>query len=189
MFRRHPGLLGSLLLGVALLAVPVQAQEAPTVAEARASMVGRWEGRVELLEEGVASEGFDWPVAVAIEDAGDGRTLIERQQFAGMSDDGALQVRITMLDADGMTEHGSLFSRGTLPEHHTVTLSLAAGRDATHWTLHGIEDYERDGEALQARSVVMRDGDSVVATFEVDPAGDEPPFGMTRRTLRRVAAQ
>jgi hypothetical protein len=170
----------------ALAPVAASAQQALTVAEARASLLGRWEGKFELLDEGT-SESFEWPVAVSVEDAGDGSTYIERQQFAGMDDDGALQVLVTLLDADGVTEHATLFTRGTVPEQRTVTLTLAAGRDARHWTLHGTRDYERDGEALQARYAITRDGDSLVATFEVDPAGDEPPFGMTRRTLRRVA--
>ena len=169
----------------ALVGAHASAQDAPTVADARASMLGDWEGKFELLDEGT-SETFEWPVAVSIEDAGDGRTHIERQQFAAMDDDGALQILVTLLDPDGMTEHGTLFTRGTVPEHRTVTLSLSAGEDASHWTLFGVEDYERDGELLQARYLVTRDGDSLVATFEVDPSGDEPPFGMTRRTLRRV---
>ncbi len=178
-------LLAAAALLAALAPVCASAQEALTVAEARASLVGHWQGRFELLDEGT-SDSFDWPVAVTIEDAGDGSTHIERQQFDAMADDGSLQVLVTMLDADGLTEHRSLFSRGTLPEHSTVTLSLTAGEDASHWTLFGSEDYEHDGELLQARYLVTRDGDTVVSTFEVDPSGDEPPFGMTRRTLRKV---
>lgn len=179
-----------LLAGAALASAPApaRAQEALTVAEARASLLGRWEGRFELVDEGGTSEAFEWPVAVTIEDAGDGRTYVERQQFAAMDDDGALQVRVTLLDPDGVTEYGSLYVRGSLPEHRTLTLSLAAARDATHWTLLGVEDYVRDGEALQARHAIVRDGDAVVATFEIDPAGDEPPFAQTRRTLRLVEA-
>jgi hypothetical protein len=177
------------LLALALVAAPVPAlaQEALTVAEARASMLGRWQGKVELLDEGT-NESFDWPVAVTIEDAGDGNTQLERQQFEGMSEDGALHVSVSLLDPDGVTEYRSLYVRGSLPEHRTVTLSLTAAEDAAHWTLYGSEDYERDGELLQARFLVVRDGDTVVSTFEVDPAGDEPPFAQTRRTLRRVAA-
>src|SRR5687768_3385737 len=68
------------LAGAALLAalapVGAAAQEALTVAEARASLLGRWEGTFELLDEGT-SESFEWPVAVSIEDAGDGSTYIE----------------------------------------------------------------------------------------------------------------
>ena len=179
----------NLMLGTPLiLGLPVAAltQDGLTVAEARASMVGRWEGRLELLEDGAASEAFDWPVEVTVEDAGDGRIYIERQQFQAMTDDGSLQIVVTLLDPDGMTEHGSLYSSGTLPEHRTVTLALTAGQDATHWTLYGVEDYVRDGEPLTARYLTTRDGDTVVTAFEIDPAGDEPPFGMTRRTLRRV---
>ena len=185
--RRWRQALAALALLAALAPVQALAQDGLTVAEARASMVGRWEGTLELLEEGAASEAFEWPIAVSIENAGDGRTHIERQQAEGMTDDGALTTTVTLLDPDGVTEHGTTFVGGSVPEHRTLTLSLAAGRDAAHWTLHGVEDYVRDGEALQARYVVIRDGDTLISTFEVDPAGDEPPFGTTRKTLRRVA--
>ena len=177
-----------LLAGAALALAPTAAAagESPSVAEARASLLGRWEGRFEALDEGLASESFAWPIAVSIEDAGDGRTLIERQQFEAMDDDGALIVTVTLLDPDGVTEYGSLYVRGSTPEHRTMTLSLADARDATHWTLRGVEDYQRFGEALQARYAIVRDGDTLVWTFEVDPEGEEPAFGRTRRTLRLV---
>ena len=162
------------------------AQDPLTVAEARASMVGRWEGVHESLDAGAASEAFNWPVAVEIEDAGDGSTHIERVQFAEMDDDGALQVTVTLLDADGVTEHGSLYSRGSAPEHRSVTLALAAARDETHWTLNGVGNYERDGGTMEVRYLIVRDGATLVSTFELDPPGEEPPFGQTRRTLRRV---
>jgi hypothetical protein len=173
---------------LALAPVPAAAQEPPSVAEARASLPGRWEGGFEALDDGLASESFAWPIAVSIEDAGDGRTLIERQQFEAMDDDGALIVTVTLLDPDGVTEYASLYIRGSMPEHRTATLSLTGARDATHWTLHAVEDYVRDGEALQARQAMVRDGDSLVITREVDPEGEEPAFGKTRRTLRLVEA-
>jgi hypothetical protein len=177
------------LLAAALIAAPLQAQEGPTIAEARASLVGQWEGVHESLDGNAASEAFSWPIAVTIEDAGDGSTLIERVQFEGMDDDGALQLTVTQLDADGATEHASLYSRGSAPEHRNVAISLTAARDATHWTIEGTADLTRDGQALQARYSIVRDGNGLVSTFELDPAGDEPPFGGTRRTLQRVAVE
>jgi len=186
MRRGWRGMLGAAAL--AAIPCPAAAQDAPSLAEARASMLGRWEGTFEALDEGLASESFAWPIAVSIEDAGDGRTLIERQQFEAMKDDGALLVTVTLLDADEVTEFRSVYVRGSPPEHRTATLSLADARDAEHWTLHGVEDYVRDGEELQARQSIVRDGETMVVTYEVDPAGEEPPFGRTRRTLRRVGA-
>ena len=47
----------------------------------------------------------------------------------------------------------------------------------------------RDGDALQGRITIVRDGDAQVSTLELDPPGDEPPFGATRRTLRRSGAR
>jgi hypothetical protein len=180
---------GLCLLAAALVATPLRAQGQPTVAEARASLVGRWEGVHESLDGDAASEAFTWPIAVTIEDAGDGSTLIERVQFEGMDDDGALQLTVTQLDADGTTEHASFYSRGSVPEHRSVAVALAAARDAAHWTLEGTAELARDGVALTARYSIVRDGDSLVSTFELDPAGDEPPFGRTRRTLSRVSAR
>ena len=179
----------SLLAGAAVLLLapaPSPAQDSLTVAEARASLLGRWEGLYESLDGGAASEAFSWPVTVAIEDAGDGRTYIERQKFAGMDDDGALQLTVTILDSDGATEHGTQFVRGSVPEARSTNLTLTAARDATHWTLTGVADHRRDGEALQARTTIVREGDTLVSTVELDPPGDEPPFGATRRTLRRT---
>lgn len=178
---------GLCLLATAWIATPLQAQQAPTVAEARASLVGRWEGVHESLDGDSASEAFTWPIAVTIEDAGDGSTLIERVQFEGMDDDGALQLTVTQLDADGTTEHASFYSRGSVPEHRSVAVSLAAARDAAHWTLEGTAELTRDGQPLQARYALVRDGDSLVSTVELDPVGDEPPYGRTRRTLSRVS--
>lgn len=186
--RMHPWRL-SLLAGTAALslaAVPALAQDGVTVAEARASLLGRWEGLYESLDRSAASEAFSWPVAVSIEDAGDGRTYIERQKFAGMDDDGALLVTVTILDPDGTTEHGAQFVIGTVPEPRSVSLTLAEARDATHWTLTGLADYRLDGEALQTRTTMVRDGDTLVTTLEIDPPGEEPPFGAIRRSLRRT---
>ena len=189
----HVGRLAAVLIAGAPLALapaPAAAQDdRVTVAEARASLSGRWEGRFEALDDGLASETFEWPIEVSIEDAGDGHTLVERQQFAAMEEeDGSLHVTVTTLDPDGVTEYSSVYVRGSPPEHRAMALSLAEARDETHWTLRGVEDLERDGELLQARYSLVREGDTLVATFEVDPAGEEPPFGMTRKTLRRVEA-
>ena len=187
MFRRL-----SLLVCAALIAAHVpgqaRAQADLTVTQARASMLGRWTGRLELLEGGVASEIFNWPVTVSIEDAGHGRIHIEREsmEVAGTR---SVSVRVTMLDHDGITEHRSYFTSGTTPEHSTLTLTLAAARDSTHWTLQGVRDYVYNGRSLQARLVITRDGNSLVTDFEVDPAGDEPPIAQRRRTLRRVGTE
>ena len=180
----------SVAAGAALLSalgpLPAFAQDGLTVAEARASLLGNWKGLYESLDSETASEAFSWPVEVSIEDAGDGRTYIERQQFEGMDDDGALQVTVTILDHDGQTEHGTQFTSGTLPAPRSIGLTLADARDATHWTLNGSAEIASEEQPLQARYVLRRDGDTLVSTFELDPPGDEPPFGMTRRTLRRV---
>ncbi|HEY6814221.1 MAG TPA: hypothetical protein VI168_01660 [Croceibacterium sp.] len=177
--------------GAALLApfgfAPAFAQDTLTVAEARASLLGRWEGLYERLDSDAASEAFSWPIAVSIEDAGDGRTYIERVQFEGMEDDGALQVTVSILDHDGQTEHGTQFTSGTLPAPRSISLTLADARDPAHWTLEGLAELAENGQPMHARYVFKRDGDTLVSTFELDPPGDEPPFGTTRRTLRRVA--
>jgi hypothetical protein len=175
-----------LAVAAALAAAPLQAQSPPTIAEVRASLVGHWQGLHESLDGNAASETFAWPVAVTVEDAGDGATLLERVRFEGMDDDGALQLTVSLLDADGATEHASLYSRGSPPEHRTVALTLAAARDTRTWTLAGIAELDRDGHTLEARYQIVRDGDRLVSTVEFDPPGDDPPYGRTRRTLRRV---
>ena len=47
----------------------------------------------------------------------------------------------------------------------------------------------RDGDALQGRITIVRDGYTLVSTLELDPPGDELPFGATRRALRRTGAR
>lgn len=184
MFRKRHSLLAAAALAVALLSSGVSAQPL-TVAQARASLIGRWTGE---LDADPGSALMRWPMATEITDAGDGATLIERQVIRRVPGDGGRLVTIvSMLDRDGATEHRSQLTLGTPPEHSTLTLSLASARDAAHWTLLGVEDYVHEGRALQSRTRTVRDGDTLVIEFEVDPAGEEPAFGRVRWTLRRAA--
>jgi hypothetical protein len=106
---------------LALAPVPAAAQEPPSVAEARASLPGRWEGGFEALDDGLASESFAWPIAVSIEDAGDGRTLIERQQFEAMDDDGALIVTVTLLASSSSASWRTTSRRSAWASRSTPT--------------------------------------------------------------------
>lgn len=187
MFRKRHSLLAAAALAVALLPAGVSAQPL-TVAQARASLIGRWAGELDADPGNPGSASMRWPMATEITDAGDGATLIERQVIRRVPGDGGRLVTIvSMLDRDGATEHRSQLSMGTPPEHTTLTLSLASARDAAHWTLLGVEDYVHQGRALQSRTRTVRNGDTLVIEFEVDPAGEEPAFGQTRWTLRRAA--
>jgi hypothetical protein len=187
MFGRRNNLLAVAALLMALCPAAAEAQPALTVAEARGSLVGRWTGHLDADADN-PNPLFRLPLTSEIVDGGDGATMIERQLIRGGPENGGRLVTIvSLLDRDGVTLHSTQQTGGTAPEHSTLTLSLVAARDASHWRMLGVEDYVHGGRSLQSRTTTVLDGDSLVIEFEVDPAGEEPPFGKIRWEMRRAA--
>ncbi|GAA4031822.1 hypothetical protein GCM10022281_09300 [Sphingomonas rosea] len=173
-----------------LAAAAALAQAAPlTVAEARASMVGRWEGKLEYRDY-QADAWFGLPMKVDIRDAGDGVTQIRTADF----DDGPRTgiVRITgvaMLAKDGVTETGASFRKGKDVSLDTARLALKPGpASATNWTLVAEQTATDDNRPARLRETTTRTGDTMVTLKEVDFIDDQGEAWLVRNrtTLKRM---
>lgn len=170
------------LAAAALLAAPAAAQTPPalTLAEARASLAGAWEGQLQYRDYSSNTwEGI--PVTVTITLEGDGNTLFRRATF----DDGpkvgnVFITSLEMLGPDGTTEYSTGFRAGRVPEVSKATLSLAAATDAAHWTILAVEEGTDDDRPARIRLTTTRDGASITTLKEVDFLDDAGEEWLTR---------
>ncbi|MBV8908263.1 MAG: hypothetical protein JOZ20_04615 [Sphingomonas sp.] len=164
------------------------AADAPAIAEARSSLIGRWTGKLEYRDY-QADKWFGLPDKVEVRDGGDGVTLIRTSDY----DDGpkAGNVRITtvsMLAADGEHETSATFRKGRAVELQTAALTLAARRDAAHWTLVETIAGTDDDRPATLRLTTTRDGASLVTLKEVDFTDDAKAEWLARnRTTLTVS--
>lgn len=180
-------------LFVAALA-PANAQPAPQptidLAQARASLGGVWQGKLEYLDYG-ANKWFGIPVKTKVEDQGDGATIIRRSDF----DDGPTvgNVRITtveLYDAVKGTIAVGTFRKGREPEISTYTAQLdGAAEDATHWTIIEETKAEDDNRPAMLRLTTVRNGDTLETLKQIDFLDDDEAEWITRNRTRlsRVA--
>lgn len=171
-------------------ALPVAAQDAPavTLSQVRTSITGAWAGELQYLDY----QSGEWqgiPVTVTVSLEGDGNTLTRRATF----DDGprvgnVFITSLAMLGPDGVTEYSTGFRAGRTPEVSASTLSLAAARDAEHWTILALRDGQDDDRPARIRETTTRDGGRLVTLKEVDFL-DEPGekwFSRNRTVLERT---
>ena len=164
------------------------ATDVAAIAEARSSLVGHWSGKLEYRDYH-ANKWFGLPVEVEGRDGGDGVTQIRTADY----DDGpkAGNVRITtvsMLAADGLHESSATFRKGRTVELQTAALTLAAHRDATHWTLVETIAGTDDDRPATLRLTTTRDGASLVTLKEVDFSDDAKAEWLARnRTTLKVS--
>lgn len=168
--------------------LPAPLTTAPlTLAQARQSLVGQWQGKLEYRDY-QADRWFGLPVKVRVSDGGDGVTLIRVSDF----DDGPRvgNVRITSVSMlDGASETTATFRKGRKPELAAATLALApASRDATHWTLIETATATDDDRPATIRLTTTRDGAKLVTLKEVDFTDDMKAEWLVRNrtTLERV---
>jgi hypothetical protein len=180
-FLRTPLLIAAL--------IPASAVAAPVdVAAARQSLVGQWEGRLEYRDY-TADKWFGIPVKTAIEDQGDGATIIRKSDF----DDGPKvgNVRITTVElydvAKAVITSGT-FRKGRTPEltNYAVRLNGVAA-DAAHWTMIEETDGMDDNRPARLRLTTVRSGDSLQTLKEVDFLDDKKDewLARNRTTLTR----
>ena len=184
---------------IALLAAAVLATQAPaahpvsiapvTIAAARQSLVGQWQGKLEYRDY-PANKWFGLPLKLEVRDGGDGVTLIRAADF----DDGPKvgNVRITTVSIlDSTTETSATFRKGRKPELGTATLALSpSSKDSTHWTLVETESATDDDRPATIRVTTTRDGDKLVALKEVDFTDDKVETWLTRnRTMLSQTAK
>jgi hypothetical protein len=159
-----------------------------TIADARRSLLGRWEGKLEYRDY-QADKWFGLPVRVEVKDGGDGVTLIRTADY----DDGPKtgNVRITtvsMLADDGAHESSATFRKGRAVEVQTAALRLTDARDAQHWVLIETIAGSDDDKPATLRLTTIRDGSSLVTLKEVDFTGDgkDEWLQRNRTTLTRT---
>lgn len=182
----------------ALIAAPAtadhhQASEAaenshPSIAELRLALVGNWNGALEYLDY-QSRQWFGLPLAVAVEDGGDGVTIIRKSDY----DDGPAvgNVRIVgaaMYDPESGTEYIGTFRAGRPAELIAYSIRLEAVSDLENWTMIAETDGEDGGEPARIRETTVRAGDSLTTLKEVDPVNDGADEWITRNrtTLTRV---
>ena len=177
----------ALILAAALAAQAPALTPAPlTVASARQSLVGQWQGKLEYRDY-QADKWFGLPVKVRVSDGGDGVTLVRTADF----DDGPKvgNVRITTVSMlDGASETTATFRKGRKPELATATLALGStSKDATHWTLVETETATDDDRPATIRLTTVRDGGKLVTLKEVDFTDDTKAEWLVRNrtTLER----
>jgi hypothetical protein len=171
-----------------LLAVttPAMAEPAPIdITNARASLVGAWEGSLEYLDYS-ANKWFGIPVKTRIEDQGDGATMIRKSDF----DDGPKVgiVRITsveLYDAAASTVTGGTFRKGRAVEVYTHKVRMeGAPVDATHWTMVEETLGKDDNRPATLRLTTTRDGNKVETLKQVDFQDDDRMEWITRNRTR-----
>lgn len=167
----------SAVLAALLAAAPSSGQkpaaappEAPvvTLAQARASTAGAWQGELQYLDY----QSGEWqgiPVTVTIMVAGDGNTVSRRAQFDDGPSVGMVYITsMSMLGPDGTTEYSTSFRSGRTPELSTYTLTLSAADAAEHWTMLAMRDGEDDDRPARIRETTTRDGVGLTTLKEVD---------------------
>ena len=183
-----------MMIALLLLAL---AQSTPplTVAQARATMLGRWTGKLEYRDY-QADTWFGLPLKATISDGGDGVTQLRVADF----DDGPKtgNVRITtvsILDPaksteTPVTETSASFRKNRPVTHWTATLALAPGKraDPTHWTLVATITGEDDNRPATLRETTTRNGATMVTLKEVDFLDDTKSEGLTRNRTTLVRA-
>jgi hypothetical protein len=156
----------------------------PDIAAARASLAGQWTGSLNYLDYG-ANRWFGIPVKIAVEDQGDGATMIRRADF----DDGPRvgNVRITTVelwDAAKGTLAAGTFRKGRAAEITSYAVRLTAGRDATHWTMVEEARGTDDERPATLRLTTVRDGAALETLKEVDFLDDAKAEWLSRNRTR-----
>jgi hypothetical protein len=174
---------------ILMLASTPAAADPVDVAAARQSLVGKWEGSLEYRDY-TADKWFGIPVKTAIEDQGDGVTIIRKSDF----DDGPKvgNVRITTVElynpAKAMVTAGT-FRKGRTVELTSYTVRMSGvPADAMHWTMIEETDAKDDNRPARLRLTTVRNGDSVETLKEVDFLDDKKDewLARNRTKLKRV---
>ena len=162
---------------------------APTIAEARASLVGRWTGKLEYRDY-QADKWFGLPVTVEVRDGGDGVTLIRTADFDDGPSTGIVRITtVSMLAADGVHESSATFRKGRAVELGTAALALSpASRGTSDWVMVETTAGSDDDRPATIRLTTRRTGAALETLKEVDFTGDGKEQWLVRnRTALRTA--
>lgn len=180
----------SILVSVAMLATATPATTALTPAEARQSLIGRWEGKLEYRDY-QADRWFGLPVKVEVRDGGDGVTLIRTADYDDGPKTGNVRITtVTILAASGMAETGATFRKGREVELDTAKLSLdAVSTSRDNWTMIETSSGRDDDRPATLRLTTTRAGNKLVTLKEIDFSDDSKAEWLVRNrtTLERLS--
>ncbi|MEO1222282.1 MAG: hypothetical protein AAFY42_13195, partial [Pseudomonadota bacterium] len=142
------------------------AEPAPsfTPAQAFTSLEGTWEGT--LAYRDYQSDNLETiPVAVDMEALPDGQTMVQRFDYS----DPGFQVYITNLIAieDGLLT-GATARAGRAFETYEKRISVEEAASNTQWTAILSSEGSDDNRPAMIRETMVRDGDTVKITKEID---------------------
>ena len=157
----------------AFLAVAAPAVTSLTPAEARQSLIGLWEGKLEYRDY-QANRWFGLPVKVEVKDGGDGVTLIRTADYDDGPKTGNVRITtVTLLAANGTEETSATFRKGRAVELETAKLSMgAASASRDNWTLIETSSGRDDDRPATLRLTSTRIGNKLVTLKEVDFSDD-----------------
>jgi hypothetical protein len=170
---------------------PIPAYAAPVdVAAARQSMVGQWEGTLEYRDY-TADQWFGIPVKTAIEDQGDGATIIRKSDFDDGPKIGIIRITsVELYDPEKATVTTGTFRKGRAAELSTLSVRISGTpSDATHWTMIEETDATDDNRPARLRLTTVRNGDSVETMKEVDFLDDKTEEWLKRNRTRLTRKQ
>jgi hypothetical protein len=174
-----------------MVAFPSNAQTANVqsvkveITTARATLAGRWEGKLEYLDYG-ANKWFGIPVKTQIEDQGDGATTIRKSDF----DDGPKVGNVRITSVELFDPAANTVAVGTFRKGRTVDVSTYAVRfegapiDVTHWVMVEEARGEDDDRPALLRLTTTRDGDQVETVKQIDFQDDDKAEWITRNRTR-----
>ncbi len=167
------------------LATPVAAGPVVGLSAVRASLAGKWQGKLEYLDYS-AGKWFGLPVTTVVEDQGDGATVIRRSDFDDGPGTGIVRITtIELFDAARSTVAAGTFRKGRTAEIVTYAVRLQGKpRDATHWTMVEEAKSTDDDRPATLRLTTVRDGESLETLKEVDFLDDDKIAWLTRNRTR-----
>jgi hypothetical protein len=172
------------------LVVPtfVQAQDAPSVAELRQGLAGRWNGALGYRDY-QTDQLFEIPVTTTIEALPDGATIITRSLFDDGPDKPVWITTVSLEDPAAGTSTSATFRVGQAPALSTEVVRVSAYRDPGSWALTAHETGEDNDVPAEIRVTETRDGDSLLVVKEVRPvgAGDDAWRFRNQTRLTRLA--
>lgn len=144
-----------------------------STAEARQSLVGRWQGKLEYRDY-QADRWFGLPLQVEVRDGGDGATLIRTADYDDGPKTGIVRITsVTLLGPDGAEETGATFRKGRPVELSRAKLSLdAKSVSAEDWIMIETVSGSDDDRPATLRTTTTRRGKSLVTLKEVDFGDD-----------------
>ena len=158
-----------------------------TVGEARRSLVGQWQGKLEYRDY-QADRWFGLPVKVEVRDGGDDVTMIRVADFDDGPQTGIVRITTVAMLADDGKETSATFRKGRPVELATARLALTRAAAADDWTMVETVDGRDDDRPATLRLTTTRTPGRLVTLKEVDFSDDSKTEWLVRNrtTLERL---